>query len=161
MSKKSDQGNGGQESATYEWWPTVKEIGLFVVGVGILAGFALFMMFLLQWLSLGDSEWNRAIYLLGGVEAIAFAAAGYFFGKEINRKRAESAEASATNLAAAATSKAEDAAGSEARGQALRAAIEARKGWLAGPLGTKEAKPPEAVIDELAVLAEKLFPSPG
>jgi hypothetical protein len=39
-----------------------------------------------------EKEWSRLVYLLGGVEAIAFAAAGYFFGREVNRARAERAE---------------------------------------------------------------------
>src|ERR1051325_3701224 len=36
--------------------------------------------------------WSRSAYIYGGVEAIAFAAAGFLFGREVHRKRAEEAE---------------------------------------------------------------------
>ena len=139
----------------------MKEICIFIVGVAVLAGFALLLMFLLQRLSLGDTEWNRAIYLFGGVEAIAFAAAGYFFGKEINRQRADNAEANATKQADLAASKTQDAAQAEERGQALRAAIDAKKQWLGVSRVPQEGRGSEPGVDELALLAEKLFPSRG
>ena len=39
--------------------------------------------------------WTRLVYLFSGVEGIAFAAAGFLFGREVNRARAETAEARA------------------------------------------------------------------
>jgi hypothetical protein len=38
---------------------------------------------------------HHKVYIFGSVEAIAFTAAGYFFGKEVHRERAENAEKSA------------------------------------------------------------------
>lgn len=56
-----------------------------------------------------ESDWNRMIFLYGGIEAVAFAAVGWFFGKEVNRERAENAETRAddsaqTNVRLAGTS---------------------------------------------------------
>ena len=39
-----------------------------------------------------QQEWERLVYVFGAIEAIAFAAVGWVFGTEVNRKRAESAE---------------------------------------------------------------------
>ena len=45
--------------------------------------------------SVGDDHWVRLIFLFGSLEAIAFAAVGFIFGKEVNRARAVTAEANA------------------------------------------------------------------
>jgi hypothetical protein len=42
-----------------------------------------------------QTEWQHWVYIFGSVEAIAFAAVGWVFGKEVNRERAEKAEDSA------------------------------------------------------------------
>lgn len=42
-----------------------------------------------------DLIWTRMLFLFTGIEAITFAALGYVFGKDINRKRAENAEKNA------------------------------------------------------------------
>jgi hypothetical protein len=159
MTTKPDQQEQGQAPATATWWPTAKEIGIFVVAVAALAGFALFLMYLLQRLSASDSEWNRAIYLLGGVEAIAFAAAGYFFGKEVNRKRAENAEANAATQSDAAASKTSEAAVAEASARALKAVIQGKRDMLVAPAAPPGRRAPEDDLRELAELAERLFPS--
>jgi hypothetical protein len=39
-----------------------------------------------------QSEWERLVYVFGAIEAIAFAAVGWVFGKEVNRQRADNAE---------------------------------------------------------------------
>lgn len=44
-----------------------------------IGGFGAFVMFLLSNLKLDALQWTRATYLLNGVEAIAFAAAGAAF----------------------------------------------------------------------------------
>lgn len=67
---------------------------------GGLVAYALF----LTWTAT-DAVWVRTIYLLNGIEAIAFAAAGFLFGREVHRgaaqaseKRAESAEQRADSV---------------------------------------------------------------
>ena len=57
--------------------------------------------------------------LLGGGESIVFVAVGWLFGREVNRKQAEQAEA-ATDEAKDASA---DAATEKARRQALAAAV--------------------------------------
>jgi hypothetical protein len=39
-----------------------------------------------------QTEWERWVYVFGAIEAIAFAAVGWVFGREVNRERAEKAE---------------------------------------------------------------------
>lgn len=66
----------------------------YVVGVLALAAYAAFVLVLQSYVGAGTSEteWLRRIYLFSGVEGIAFAAAGFLFGREVNRGRAEQAE---------------------------------------------------------------------
>jgi hypothetical protein len=65
------------------------------VGIGIIVGFAALVVFMLIGSSQSELDWSRKVYIFGSVEAIAFTAAGYFFGKEVHRERAENAEKSA------------------------------------------------------------------
>lgn len=63
------------------------------LGALVIIGLGLMIVILFNKLdTYGEIQWTRAVYLLSGVEAIAFAAAGYFFGTEVNRVRAEKAE---------------------------------------------------------------------
>ena len=48
------------------------------------------LMFLLR--SGSETAWGRLVYLLTGVEAVAFAGAGWLFGKEVHRAEAQRAE---------------------------------------------------------------------
>lgn len=66
-------------------------MALIVAGIAVL-GFGAFIVFLLSNLKLPEPQWTRAVFLLNGVEAITFAAAGYLFGREVHRGRAENAE---------------------------------------------------------------------
>lgn len=66
-----------------------------ILGVGVLLAFGAFIVFLLKSLDLTDTQWSRAIYLFAGVEAVAFAAAGYFFGTQVQRGKVEEAKADA------------------------------------------------------------------
>ena len=59
-----------------------------------LAAIGLFILLIREMLGLIGSEepmWSRAVHLLTGVEAIAFSAAGFLFGKEVHRQQAEKA----------------------------------------------------------------------
>lgn len=62
------------------------------LGVTILALFAGMTLYMLRLVGATETEWARAAYLFAGVEAIAFAAAGYLFGRAAHRERAERAE---------------------------------------------------------------------
>lgn len=62
----------------------------------VTIAFAVFATYLVLNADTKDQvEWQRWVYLFGAVEAIAFAAVGWVFGKEVNRERAEKAEDSA------------------------------------------------------------------
>lgn len=58
-------------------------------------------------------------YLLNGVEAIAFVAAGYLFGKDVNRGRAEKAEAKADSAQLIVTNTQNRAVEAETKGKNL------------------------------------------
>ncbi len=115
------------------------------IGVAVLMGFAVLVVYMFSLLASSETTWNRALYLFAGVEAIAFAAAGYFFGREVNRQRAESAELRAGQAEQQLRQWSERALEAETKGQSLRAAL-----W------TKATEPPE--LAEMARLSEALFP---
>ncbi|MBU2947398.1 hypothetical protein [Zobellia uliginosa] len=63
-----------------------------MIALAVLIAYGIFIYFLIGKVDSGDPSWSRLIYLFSGVEAIVFAAVGFLFGKEVNRKRAEKAE---------------------------------------------------------------------
>ncbi len=69
-----------------------KEIVALVVAILAVIGFPIFLYYMLGLTKVEEIEWNRAVYLFSGVEAIVYAAVGYLFGKDVNRERAEKAE---------------------------------------------------------------------
>lgn len=64
----------------------------YILAAGVLVAYGFFIYYLIGKVGVKDPDWSRLIYLFSGVEAIVFAAAGFLFGKEVNRKRAEQAE---------------------------------------------------------------------
>src|SRR6185369_4528360 len=64
----------------------------FLIAVAAMLAFGWFVYHLLGQTKLEEKEWSRTVYLFQGVEAIAFAAAGFMFGKEVHRQRADKAE---------------------------------------------------------------------
>jgi hypothetical protein len=74
------------------WLRVTKELVTILVAVLAIVAFGVVIAVLFARLDLSDREWTRATYLLNGVEAVAFAAAGFLFGREVNRQRAEKAE---------------------------------------------------------------------
>ena len=66
-----------------------------VFALFVLIGYGLFLRHLALHSNpknVGDDHWVRLIFLFSSVEAIAFAAVGFIFGKEVNRTRADNAE---------------------------------------------------------------------
>lgn len=63
------------------------------VAIALLGVYVVFVASMFQ-LATDTNEifWARRHELFGGIEALAFAAAGFFFGREVHRARAESAE---------------------------------------------------------------------
>lgn len=116
-----------------------------------------------------ESQWGRSVYLFAGVEAIAFAAAGFLFGREVNRQRAEKAENRADKSQKDATdaktktaevlSKAKsltELASLKAGGQTQKAARYGSLGAQAASVATQTTT--QADLEEVAELARRLFP---
>lgn len=78
---------------------TVKIVFAVIVSLAF-AAFAAFLVVNAD--TTNQTEWERWVYVFGAAEAIAFAAVGWMFGKEVNRERAENAEATAKEATAEA-----------------------------------------------------------
>lgn len=65
------------------------------VAIIVLVGYAVTVGVMYFLIGSGETQWTRAHLLLSGVEAIAFAAAGFLFGREVHRGQAAAAEARA------------------------------------------------------------------
>jgi hypothetical protein len=126
-----------------------------------------------------DRDWDHLVYVLGGFEAIVFAAVGWVFGTSVARgtvRDAKAAQADAKQQAAEAKQTASterqvaeraradrDRAVTDAeRGRSLAASVKAKRASVSGRLGARpedSATSPE--MAELADLAERLFPDQG
>lgn len=119
-----------------------------------------------------ELEWQRRVYLFGGVEAIVFTAVGWIFGREVNRQQVDAAEKrvdtseqkadAAVDKAASAEAKAADLA---ARGQAAKAAVMARHDTLSDAEGVRtksvygdNAAAASTELDDLAKFMSALYP---
>src|SRR4051794_7998804 len=108
-----------------------------------------------------ETAWARWTFLLAGVEAVAFAGAGWLFGREVHRAQAEAAQDQADVAQQAARAETGRAASAEAHGRALRNAIETKRERASqrtrreGYAGPTE---PSDDLEELATLARQIFP---
>ncbi|MGP0016980.1 MAG: hypothetical protein ACLPHP_00310 [Candidatus Sulfotelmatobacter sp.] len=143
--------------------PTLKK-----TAIGILLAFVAALVYLFALAPrVPEVLWERYIYLYGAVEAIAFAAAGFLFGREVNRQRAENAEATARDKTEEASRAKEGAAAANANGQSLTKAIIAKlttqtTGALYDSLGRSNTAAVQTLaqsqLEELAEFAKSLFP---
>ncbi|HEV2915918.1 MAG TPA: hypothetical protein VGX92_21735 [Pyrinomonadaceae bacterium] len=120
-------------------------------------------MFGLTGPTITEVEWGRNAYLYGGVEALAYAAAGFLFGREVNRQRAERAEESADSARRESNSAQRVAAQSVANGRALAEGVrelesaQGAKGAPAAAAGVL-ASPPATEVRMLRGMADRFFP---
>jgi hypothetical protein len=121
--KKEPEGSGGGPNVALASVVTVVTLAAFLIAVVVLWG---------KVDSATETAWARWTFLLAGIEAPAFAAIGWLFGKEVHRAQAEKAEqgeAKAQGEAAAATEQAtvarQEKATLEAAGSAVRRVLEA------------------------------------
>lgn len=144
------------------WLSDLKGLLAPIVGFLVLLGFSGLIIHMLGQVAVDETQWTRAVYLFAGVESIAFAAAGFFFGSEVRRQQAESAQERADEARVEA-----DAAKEEAvAGRTLAAAIRAEKVGLerkaVGPLMGLETEgmlqTVQADFEMLQALADELFP---
>jgi len=63
-----------------------------IVAIIILLAFAWLYVYMIRQLDSAETYWTRALYLFGAVQALAFAAAGYLFGKDVSREQTTKAE---------------------------------------------------------------------
>jgi hypothetical protein len=111
----------------------------------------------------GEVQWGRNAYLYAGVEALAYAAAGFLFGREVNRQRAEKAEENASRSQREANSANRVAAQSVANGRALAESVRALEGAQGERrAATKEVDhaPEQAEVRMLRGIADRFFPPP-
>lgn len=129
-----------------------------IVAVVLLIGLIIFYVVLFLNLNAATEAWQRLTYMSGGMEAIAFAAAGYLFGKEVNRQQAQDATADKKQAQAAAKTATDN-------GNKLKTLIltklEVHKAMQSGIKSL--AAPPtsqntETDLQDLANLANTLFP---
>jgi hypothetical protein len=121
-----------------------------------------------------ELEWSRSAYIFGGVEAVAYAAAGFLFGREVHRQRAEKAERRAEDEQQRATEANQKATEETVKGQTLKKVINAKRASrsvvveMEGLEGreifetTKGLHPSvtsrSSELDELSKIADELFP---
>jgi hypothetical protein len=140
-----------------------------IVAIVVLVGFGGLLYYLFSISSAANETlWNRAIFLYGGVEALAFAAAGYLFGKEVHRQQAENAEKRADEKTKDVERETKKAATAEANGQSLAKAIAVKRGSATSAksrlegLGRSEGQAGDLLangsLEELDQLARQLFP---
>jgi hypothetical protein len=129
-----------------------------IVAVSAIIGFAAFVIHMLGNTTVEEKVWTRKAYLLHGVEAIAFAAAGFLFGKEVHRQRAEKAEEAAKGAM-------RQAADAEGRGKKLALTVKAAAERQQPDDFMYSASKPETkgefskrALNDLAHMASELFP---
>lgn len=106
--------------------------------------------------------WDRYTYLFRSLEALAYSAAGFLFGREVNRQRAENAEANADKSQEIAFEAQGVAAVSEANGKALADSVRAMDEAVRSPeIGGGEAlaADPEMSFSVLRAIADRTFPN--
>jgi hypothetical protein len=144
-----DDGNAGSSSSSP--FPTLAAV------VAILALVVYGVLIFILWRETGAAEpgWSRKVLLLTGVEAITFAAAGWLFGREVNRGAAEAA----ADAQGAAQGNAREAGQATGRGQGLADAIRASATESVVQGETVGAPAARSQLGSLVDLADRLFPT--
>ena len=158
MTSRSNSARTGKGSGS------LKDILAPIVAIAALLAFAWFIIYMLGLTQAEEPEWTRAVYLFTGVEAIAFAAAGFLFGREVHRKEAQKAGERADAADKRATEAQNSATNAAVKGNALAEAIRVKaKGQRSKTapytiLGADKAvEATQADFDELVALANRLF----
>ena len=120
----------------------------YIIAIGVLIAYGFFIYFLIGKADAKELDWSRLIYLFSGVEAIVFAAAGFLFGREVNRKRAENAEEEKKH------------AESQKEVAEKQAVEERKKGLILGTMVIQEEKTAASMTSENVAL-EGMASKPG
>ena len=142
-----------------------------LTGVALIAALIVLAVWLalLMWLMLrtdaSEVVWARLFAVLGSLEAVAFAAAGALFGTTIQRQRVRDAQQQAEKAEERATKSEENSAENAqmaANGRALATAVKTRMQARSSDSGVERLSVGEraasAADDDLAALANRLFP---
>lgn len=135
----------------------------YIVGGLALTIYILLVFYLIDKIDdngVNDAVWMRMLFLFTGVESIAFAAAGFVFGREVNRGRAEAAEHQASRESRRAANEQAGRARVEMAGKTLAMKIRhmAEDQPNTGDRRSLESAPTMAPLKMLAREAEQLFP---
>ena len=144
----------------------------FWFGVGVIIAFAGLSFYLMRAAATSDETgWTRMLYVYGGLEAIVFAAAGYIFGREVHRERAEVAEEMAQNAAQELRDATEEKLEAEqreadvqARAQALVSVVRSEQATSAmrphgaGAVDATSSPNGKVALDRIAAVTNDLFP---
>jgi flagellar basal body-associated protein FliL len=128
-----------QDSKSRVPWIVLLVIAALLVMAYVVAVFVLFSLAGDE--GTKDEIWARYIVLLTGLEAIVFAAVGWLFGREVNRKQADQAE----EASKAASENAEKTAEAKATGEGLKTAVLATS-ESEGGVGPASALDPRLLI---------------
>jgi uncharacterized protein HemX len=63
-----------------------------LLAIVVVGGYIGLLLWLPSQLNVDEKAWTRITWIVKGFEAIVFAAAGFLFGRQVNRERAEKAE---------------------------------------------------------------------
>jgi hypothetical protein len=142
-----------------------------VVAVCALLVFLVLVTLMMTQRDGSDTAWNRLVYLLTGVEAVAFAGAGWVFGKEVHRAEAQAAaeqvqtERGRASQAEDSARQASDTAQAERlRGARLVQAVETARAQQRQPARRGEEQEVSSggglasPLDPVADLARQLYP---
>jgi len=141
-----------QENGTVQQNPVV--VG---IAVAVLIAYGVVTWFLFKNVGVATETWTRYTFLFGGLEAIAFAAVGYLFGKEVHRQQAENAEKRADNATAEASAANQKAADSERKGRDLADFVQLKAGGQVASDAFR-ADSSDGGMKEVATYARRLFP---
>jgi uncharacterized membrane protein YccC len=139
-----------------------------VTAIAVLVAFAVVLGYMIRITGADERLWTRATYLFGSVEAIAFAAAGFLFGREVHREQAAKAEKRADAAEQTARQASSEAAQAQANGESLAelaqlkaASLDQRRGLenVAGEAAeVASSRSAAADLREIAQMARQLFP---
>jgi hypothetical protein len=143
-----------KDSTKINWIP-------YVVAFVILVVFGVFVYYMLGLTKVAETEWTRAVYLFNGVEAVAFAAAGFLFGKEVHRAQAENADRRANQAEKNAADAEKDAAGGKILATVIKEKTKALHGRAKTFASTGKgivSSAGQGDLEELKAIADELFP---
>jgi len=137
-----------------------------VVAVCFLLAFLVLVILMFTQRGGSETAWSRLVYLLTGVEAVAFAGAGWVFGKEVHRAQAQHAEARASQAETDARQASKDAETERLRGVRMAQAVQTanaqpqpqQRTVRGGEQEVSAGAAPASALGSVADLARRLYP---